>query len=785
KLSNISFEQNGTTEEESTDDDVTVSTTYNIFSSLYKSVVSASEEEEEFRTMGGAIFADKGVDTEINGCSFSRNKSFYGGAICNKGTMKIKNCKIEANYAFYEGGGIYNSGDIDITGTTFNANISKKDGAGLFQIANKKISINNCNFKNNKSELQGGAISAINGSLDISDTKFIQNEATYNGAGIYSGSGIDVSLKDVKGTENYTGKKDSKGGFACIGGNLDIESCEISHNSSKAGGAIYMNNSSSDGRIRMHGGRIYIYDNTSIKDSSNNNIEYEKFKTIKIKGKFKKNSFVGVVPPGSKTDITEDYSDYNMDTTPETIFACDSNDFTILLDDDYPEVATKKILKATNNGYKCTVDIKVTDDADLWDFCHVIIFGKKRNGRGEEKQVYKSHDIHESVDDSDEYIKLDNIDCGNYFPTTVVVETQFGAWYTYPDWEADVGIKVNGVNCGNHHIEISEGGKTYRYTRLPIASNMYPYPVNFEATSKREIDGSEEDDGIIKLKAVDQYGVEWNMSGNNAYSIENINYPENDKVNIMDDSGLKLKVTSDLKKNHQTTYAIRFKTGNNIVPEFTQNITVRFVFPIKLKIYVEEEVVDTKKGYQGQTIEIDDIKTKEGYYISGIKSENEGASGSLVLDEITKKYSFTFGLTDGKITVTLKPIYYYIRFDKNGEDVTKTVGDKKVTYDKNFKFPKNYYIREGYKFVGWNSKPDGSGLQIEDRGTLTENLSSKKGDIIVFYAQWEKEGDEDLQGTGSLISDGHTALFVGGILLLLSLIACVVKLFNRRKKAVS
>ncbi|MCR5202462.1 MAG: hypothetical protein K6D02_05160, partial [Lachnospiraceae bacterium] len=47
KLSNISFEQNGTTEEESTDDDVTVSTTYNIFSSLYKSVVSASEEEEE------------------------------------------------------------------------------------------------------------------------------------------------------------------------------------------------------------------------------------------------------------------------------------------------------------------------------------------------------------------------------------------------------------------------------------------------------------------------------------------------------------------------------------------------------------------------------------------------------------------------------------------------------------------------------------------------------------------------------------------------------------------
>ncbi|MCR5206481.1 MAG: InlB B-repeat-containing protein [Lachnospiraceae bacterium] len=48
----------------------------------------------------------------------------------------------------------------------------------------------------------------------------------------------------------------------------------------------------------------------------------------------------------------------------------------------------------------------------------------------------------------------------------------------------------------------------------------------------------------------------------------------------------------------------------------------------------------------------------------------------------------------------------------------------------------NSFTREGYSFVGWNTKADGSGISYKDKDTVTTYAD------IVLYAQWEKDEAE-------------------------------------------
>lgn len=49
----------------------------------------------------------------------------------------------------------------------------------------------------------------------------------------------------------------------------------------------------------------------------------------------------------------------------------------------------------------------------------------------------------------------------------------------------------------------------------------------------------------------------------------------------------------------------------------------------------------------------------------------------------------------------------------------------------------NTYTREGYRFVGWNTKQDGSGTFYED-GAVIYNLTEEEGETVILYAQWEE-----------------------------------------------
>ena len=78
-------------------------------------------------------------------------------------------------------------------------------------------------------------------------------------------------------------------------------------------------------------------------------------------------------------------------------------------------------------------------------------------------------------------------------------------------------------------------------------------------------------------------------------------------------------------------------------------------------------------------------------------------------------------------------ITYIVRYNANGG--TGTMEDDEHVYNFAKSLTKNTFIRTGYKFNGWNTKADGTGISYAD-GETVGNLTSTKGKVVTLYAQW-------------------------------------------------
>lgn len=145
--------------------------------------------------------------------------------------------------------------------------------------------------------------------------------------------------------------------------------------------------------------------------------------------------------------------------------------------------------------------------------------------------------------------------------------------------------------------------------------------------------------------------------------------------------------------------------------------------------YEEEFIYDVEKLLPKCTF------TKEGYNFIGWNTELDGTgqaySGERKVLNLTDK-------NDGEIELYAqwKPIKYTLKFNSN--DGIGTMDDIKLNYDERKKIPENAFTKEGYIFIGWNTKEDGTGISYNDSEEVL-NLSSTENDIINLYAIWEKE----------------------------------------------
>lgn len=440
--------------------------------------------------------------------------------------------------------------------------------------------------------------------------------------------------------------------------------------------------------------------------------------------------------------------------------------------------AAEVIEAATYSGYKVRVNWRVTNDSDDWNGAEIGVYVKPNNGRGDEHFKCWSGDFKDSVSYSGANYTTSEIDCGTEFPHKIVAWTDIGTWGQYHYGEADITVYINGINVASKHISYGGWSRNKDWNWVEISETKFPYPVQkkINIDYSENVDPKDELTQLVKISATDQYGVKWTTPASSPITVHNESYPGVDTAERLDDFGFQWKLNSSMNTNHYSVYYFYFSTGSSVYPTVEKKITVQFAFPLHLTIKMNGEVVSRIIGYEGDIIELPDLETPIGYYVKSY-DKNKADMGTVTKDKETGKFTFKFISGDTTLTAKLNTISYKIHFDKNGEDVKKTMNDKTVSYNSNVTLPINYYVRENYKFLGWNTKADGTGTFFADKAKIP-NLSSTAGEVVVLYAQWESLNPSV---TASLFTDGTFGLIVGGTVALASIIGLVVFFFRKKR----
>lgn len=173
------------------------------------------------------VFEVTGKNITIRNFTFLNCRADNGGAIINRGTLRLENVKFSTCEADF-GGAICNaSGEIVMDHIEFSANMAEYGGGSIHNDGGH-IMIFNSLIHQSKAQY-GSAISNSCGMIDIRYTGIHRNRASHRGAAIVNDGGrISISTSDLH--ENA-----SEGLGVVVNGNGDVRimDCDIRTNSSK------------------------------------------------------------------------------------------------------------------------------------------------------------------------------------------------------------------------------------------------------------------------------------------------------------------------------------------------------------------------------------------------------------------------------------------------------------------------------------------------------------------------------------------------------------------------
>ena len=126
---------------------------------------------------------------------------------------------------------------------------------------------------------------------------------------------------------------------------------------------------------------------------------------------------------------------------------------------------------------------------------------------------------------------------------------------------------------------------------------------------------------------------------------------------------------------------------------------------------------------------IENTFTKEGYAFTEWNTKQDGSGTSYLNNASVKNLA-----TSGEITLYAqwKANEYIIKYNSNTG--TGTMSNQTTSYDKEITLAENTFTKEGYTFVGWNTKPDGTGTKYSNKATVKNLISSGE---IILYAEWK------------------------------------------------
>ena len=188
-------------------------------------------------TEAGAIMAAGSINFEMNNVVFSNNTSKLNGGALNvfheNTKVTINDCVFYKNESEMSGAGIFSNGITTITNCNFVGNVANNYGGAIFNYQNSSCTLNNCVFQNNSSAESGGGI--YNGDnitlMSISNCEITGNTAKY-GAGISTIADI-TAIKNTTITGNHA--TENAGGLNIRAGKLQISGATVIKDNSSNG----------------------------------------------------------------------------------------------------------------------------------------------------------------------------------------------------------------------------------------------------------------------------------------------------------------------------------------------------------------------------------------------------------------------------------------------------------------------------------------------------------------------------------------------------------------------
>ena len=423
--------------------------------------------------------------------------------------------------------------------------------------------------------------------------------------------------------------------------------------------------------------------------------------------------------------------------------------------------------------YTYDIYIQTVDDADLWNSAYFSI------GDGSNDAV--KWDIQSNIDDpGDIFSKTYTSDI--LFPV-MKLEVDFGMVLPR-NWTGNVNIKINGYTVCSKAFTIHSNDynkdiyiypepprieKLKLYTKDPYNNT---YPVSLTSDLRLMQKGDETGNtlsGNIYVLALNQYNVpfdNWIKSVNHSGAIASgkdvwlsaisPDYSGMDKIEFSHQAGKYgvFKLTSTAGADHNVglnlycgNYSKWVKNGdpfNSFVDTSgirrytgTQQFNpgnVELKFRRGLNVYLNADLYKSFRGNVGDSIAVffkeDDIP--EGYYLNSVTSTG---AGELRHHGYYGEYFYTLGDGNAVITATTAPNNYTIEYNANASDATGEMESTAAIYDKDVQLRSCGFTRNGWGFVGWNTKADGSGTAITDMG-YAKNLTSERDGTVTLYAQW-------------------------------------------------
>ena len=198
------------------------------------------DNTRRYDASGGALFNSAGATARIEGCTLRLNQAqaIYrseGGAVTNRGTLRVSASAFSGNEALDAGGAIANpSGNAAIEGSSFSGNISKGIGGAISNAISTDsydpdspsavLSVRGCTLENNTGRSGGGIFNGARMSL-------LSSTLSGNQAG--SGGGAITETRAVSDIANCTLHLNSatEGGGLSSRGRTSLRACTLVGNS--------------------------------------------------------------------------------------------------------------------------------------------------------------------------------------------------------------------------------------------------------------------------------------------------------------------------------------------------------------------------------------------------------------------------------------------------------------------------------------------------------------------------------------------------------------------------